>query len=186
MEVECLGACANAPMMQISHAGGDDYFEDLTAENVVPILDAYQADKPPRCTHHHEWCASPPSRVCLPSRRQCWCNCARLCHACGLLLTGALRVAARWGAGHAFFLRVVCVTKGFLCLCVCVFGTGGTARRCSRRARAATRTGKCARGRSPTARRRRSPAISRGSLTRQSPVALLRTWLPRPSCPPAA
>ena len=26
MEVECLGACANAPMMQISHAGGDEYF----------------------------------------------------------------------------------------------------------------------------------------------------------------
>ena len=55
MEVECLGACANAPMMQISHAGGDDYFEDLTAENVVPILDAYQKDEPPTCTHHHEW-----------------------------------------------------------------------------------------------------------------------------------
>ena len=26
MEVECLGACANAPMMQVSHAGGDEYF----------------------------------------------------------------------------------------------------------------------------------------------------------------
>ena len=26
MEVECLGACANAPMMQISHGGGDEYF----------------------------------------------------------------------------------------------------------------------------------------------------------------
>jgi NADH-quinone oxidoreductase E subunit len=26
MEVDCLGACANAPMMQISHGGGDEYF----------------------------------------------------------------------------------------------------------------------------------------------------------------
>ncbi len=33
-EAECLGACVNAPMMQI----GDDYFEDLTAENVETIL----------------------------------------------------------------------------------------------------------------------------------------------------
>jgi len=33
-ETECLGACVNAPMMQI----GDDFFEDLTAENVETIL----------------------------------------------------------------------------------------------------------------------------------------------------
>ncbi len=33
-EVECLGACVNAPMMQIN----DDYFEDLTAESVETIL----------------------------------------------------------------------------------------------------------------------------------------------------
>ena len=29
-EVECLGACANAPMAQI----GKDYYEDLTADSV--------------------------------------------------------------------------------------------------------------------------------------------------------
>lgn len=34
-EVECLGACANAPMAQI----GKDYYEDLTAENFASILD---------------------------------------------------------------------------------------------------------------------------------------------------
>lgn len=34
-EVECLGACVNAPMMQI----GDDYYEDLTAETTTRILD---------------------------------------------------------------------------------------------------------------------------------------------------
>ncbi|MGM0583273.1 MAG: NADH-quinone oxidoreductase subunit NuoE [Pseudomonadota bacterium] len=34
-EVECLGACANAPMAQI----GKDYYEDLTAESLSEILD---------------------------------------------------------------------------------------------------------------------------------------------------
>lgn len=33
-EVECLGACVNAPMMQIN----DDYFEDLTSEKIEEIL----------------------------------------------------------------------------------------------------------------------------------------------------
>ncbi len=35
-EVECLGACANAPMAQI----GKDYYEDLTTESFGAILDA--------------------------------------------------------------------------------------------------------------------------------------------------
>ncbi len=35
-EVECLGACANAPMAQI----GKDYYEDLTAETFAGLLDA--------------------------------------------------------------------------------------------------------------------------------------------------
>lgn len=34
MEVECLGACVNAPMVQIN----DDYYEDLTSETMVEIL----------------------------------------------------------------------------------------------------------------------------------------------------
>lgn len=34
-EVECLGACVNAPMAQI----GDDYFEDLTPERMKEIID---------------------------------------------------------------------------------------------------------------------------------------------------
>lgn len=34
LEVECLGACVNAPMMQIN----DDYYEDLTVEDVKRIL----------------------------------------------------------------------------------------------------------------------------------------------------
>ncbi|KAI6816687.1 hypothetical protein KC340_g15022 [Hortaea werneckii] len=35
-EVECLGACANAPMVQIN----DDYFEDLTPEGIKSLLTA--------------------------------------------------------------------------------------------------------------------------------------------------
>ncbi len=36
LEVECLGACVNAPMMQIN----DDYYEDLTPESAVGLLKA--------------------------------------------------------------------------------------------------------------------------------------------------
>ena len=35
-EVECIGACVNAPAVQI----GDDYYEDLDAESVVAVIDA--------------------------------------------------------------------------------------------------------------------------------------------------
>ncbi|KAF2008538.1 hypothetical protein BU24DRAFT_403198 [Aaosphaeria arxii CBS 175.79] len=37
-EVECLGACANAPMVQIN----DDFYEDLTYESTVDLLKALQ------------------------------------------------------------------------------------------------------------------------------------------------
>jgi NADH-quinone oxidoreductase subunit E len=37
-EVECLGACVNAPMAQIN----DDYFEDLTVESFAQIVDRLQ------------------------------------------------------------------------------------------------------------------------------------------------
>ena len=43
-EVECLGACANAPMAQI----GKDYYEDLTEENLGKIIDDLRAGKAPR------------------------------------------------------------------------------------------------------------------------------------------
>lgn len=42
-EVECLGACVNAPMMQI----GDDYFEDLTAETTKSLLQAFRRGETP-------------------------------------------------------------------------------------------------------------------------------------------
>jgi NADH-quinone oxidoreductase subunit E len=42
-EVECLGACTNAPMAQI----GKDYFEDLTAEGFAKMLDEMAAGTVP-------------------------------------------------------------------------------------------------------------------------------------------
>jgi NADH-quinone oxidoreductase subunit E len=44
-EMECLGACVNAPMMQI----GDDYYEDLdidSTESILRMLKAGRAPKP--------------------------------------------------------------------------------------------------------------------------------------------
>jgi NADH-quinone oxidoreductase subunit E len=42
IEVECLGACCNAPMVQIN----DDYYEDLTPENFGKLLDDLAAGRP--------------------------------------------------------------------------------------------------------------------------------------------
>ena len=43
MEVECLGACINAPMMQIN----EDYYEDLDKEKALKILDQIISGKKP-------------------------------------------------------------------------------------------------------------------------------------------
>jgi len=43
-EVECLGACANAPMAQIN----DHYFEDLTPESLGQIIDDFAAGRKPK------------------------------------------------------------------------------------------------------------------------------------------
>ena len=44
MEVECLGACVNAPMMQIN----DDYYEDLDKEKTLKILEEILNCKTPK------------------------------------------------------------------------------------------------------------------------------------------
>lgn len=41
VEVECLGACVNAPMVQIN----DDYYEDLNYERLAAILDKLSRDE---------------------------------------------------------------------------------------------------------------------------------------------
>ena len=43
-EVECLGACANAPMAQIN----DYYYEDLTPETMAQIIDDFAAGQSPK------------------------------------------------------------------------------------------------------------------------------------------
>ena len=42
-EVECLGACVNAPMMQIN----DDYYEDLTPDSARAVLEALRRGENP-------------------------------------------------------------------------------------------------------------------------------------------
>jgi NADH-quinone oxidoreductase subunit E len=42
-EVECLGACVNAPMVQV----GSDTYEDLTPESFEALIDGFAAGKPP-------------------------------------------------------------------------------------------------------------------------------------------
>ena len=42
LEVECLGACCNAPMVQINN----DYYEDLTPDNFNTLLDHLAAGRP--------------------------------------------------------------------------------------------------------------------------------------------
>jgi NADH-quinone oxidoreductase subunit E len=43
VEVECLGACVNAPILQVN----DDYYEDLDAVKTEALLDALRAGAPP-------------------------------------------------------------------------------------------------------------------------------------------
>jgi len=44
IEVECLGACVNAPMVQINA----DYYEDLTAESLTRIINDLSAGRTPK------------------------------------------------------------------------------------------------------------------------------------------
>jgi len=43
-EVECLGACVNAPILQID----DDYYEDLHYESTVKLLEAFKRGERPK------------------------------------------------------------------------------------------------------------------------------------------
>ena len=43
LEVECLGACVNAPILQVN----DDYFEDLDADRTAALLDVLAEGRPP-------------------------------------------------------------------------------------------------------------------------------------------
>jgi len=43
VEVECLGACVNAPILQVN----DDFYEDLDGPSTEALLDALRAGNPP-------------------------------------------------------------------------------------------------------------------------------------------
>lgn len=44
-EVECLGACVNAPMVQINN---EYFYEDLTPESTIKMLDTFKAGGEPK------------------------------------------------------------------------------------------------------------------------------------------
>ena len=58
LEVECLGACVNAPMMQIN----DDYYEDLDEKNTIEIIDSLLADKPIKSKSFRNRTSSAPEK----------------------------------------------------------------------------------------------------------------------------
>ena len=43
LEVECLGACVNAPILQVN----DDFYEDMDYQSTADLLTALEADNPP-------------------------------------------------------------------------------------------------------------------------------------------
>ncbi|KAK7073274.1 NADH dehydrogenase [ubiquinone] flavoprotein 2, mitochondrial [Halocaridina rubra] len=55
-EVECLGACVNAPMVQIN----DNYYEDLEVNDMNGILDALAQGKEPKAGPYNGRFASEP------------------------------------------------------------------------------------------------------------------------------
>ena len=57
-EVECLGACSNAPMVQI----GKDYYEDLTPPKLLNILEEFENGRiPPPGPQNERFAAEPAS-----------------------------------------------------------------------------------------------------------------------------
>ncbi|MEP3072354.1 NADH-quinone oxidoreductase subunit NuoE [Maricaulis sp.] len=60
VEVECMGACANAPMIQLANTDGDHYIEDLDAEAFEKLLDDLAAGKKVKYGPQSERNASEP------------------------------------------------------------------------------------------------------------------------------
>ena len=58
LEVECLGACVNAPMMQINN----DYYEDLDEKNTIEIIDSLLINKPIKSKSFRNRTSSAPEK----------------------------------------------------------------------------------------------------------------------------
>jgi len=56
LEVECLGACSNAPMVQIN----DDFYEDLNEESMIKIIEDIEKGYKPRPGPQSERLGSEP------------------------------------------------------------------------------------------------------------------------------
>ena len=56
MEVECLGACVNAPMLQI----GKDFYEDLDGPKTEALLEAFRGGEKPKAGPQNERHSSEP------------------------------------------------------------------------------------------------------------------------------
>ena len=59
IEVECLGACVNAPMIQIN----DDYFEDLNEEKLEKIIDQINKNQKPKPGSYRGRLSSEPENI---------------------------------------------------------------------------------------------------------------------------
>ena len=59
MEVECLGACVNAPMLQIN----DDYYEDLDPEKLKKIIDKINNSETPKPGSYRGRVNSEPEKI---------------------------------------------------------------------------------------------------------------------------
>ena len=63
-EVECLGACVNAPIVQVtSYGGADHYYEDLTPKSVVQLIDALAAGERPKAGSQAGRVSSEPAEM---------------------------------------------------------------------------------------------------------------------------
>ncbi len=61
VEVECLGACVNAPMMQIN----DDFYEDLDTKSATKVLTALKRGEAPKVGPQNERRSSEPVTATL-------------------------------------------------------------------------------------------------------------------------
>jgi len=59
LEVECLGACVNAPMLQIN----DDYFEDLDPEKLEVIIEKINNNEIPKSGSYRGRVGSEPENI---------------------------------------------------------------------------------------------------------------------------
>ena len=59
IEVECLGACVNAPMLQIN----DDYFEDLDSEKLEKIINKINKNETPKAGSYRGRVNSEPEKT---------------------------------------------------------------------------------------------------------------------------